>query len=219
MIRGLWLTPVLVLALHTAGCEGKGSTDTGFAITSVAVALRFSGPRYEGSFYQGYLPGTHFAVWVEEAEHTYLQTLGISQSVISVGDYSHLDHLPTWQKRSGTTYEAFRAETQSGVAPSFDAVSRASVYFDADGEDTTLTFVWDLKDRGGDPVPEGAYRSNAEVANTIKDQADAYEVSSEAASVVMELAEDGRATAPPTQHILELSVWCSATPSTKPAPP
>ena len=171
---------------------------------SVVVTLHFSGPRYVGSFYQGYLPATDYAVWVEDGEGKYIKTLGISRSVVSVGKYPHVDHLPTWKAKSGVTYEQLQAETQEGVAPSFDAVSQASVLFGEDLVDTTLTFEWDLRDSQGNRVSEGTYYFCAEVANIAKDRADACEVIHEATCGRLDLEAQTAFPAEPTEHILEL---------------
>lgn len=194
-----------VLILSGTGCEKDKGVKPKPTISSVIVKLRFSGPRYAGTFYTGYLPATDYAVWIEDAGFDYLKTLGISQSVVSVGKYPHLGHLPSWQAKSGITYEDLKAETESGVAPSFDAVSSASVYFQRDITDTTLVFEWDLKDSDGNRVLEGVFYFCAEVANITKDEATTYQVNSETTSGSMDLKEKSTTQADPTQHILELS--------------
>lgn len=189
-----------VVGCLLAAC-GRGSEEVPQA---VVVTLRFSGPRYEGSFYKGYLPATDYAVWVEDGERRYIRTLGISRSVVSVGKYPHLDHLPTWKAKSGVTYEDLKEETSEGVAPSFDAVSRASVLFGEDMADTTLTFEWDLRDSEGNRVPEGTYYFCAEVANISKDTAESYEIIHEVTCGKLDTKSRTVASAEPTEHILEL---------------
>jgi len=194
-----------VLVLSGAGCKKENGVEIKPTIASVIVKLRFSGPRYAGTFYTGFLPATDHAVWIEDAEGHFLKTLGISQSVVSVGDYSHVEHLSTWQAKSGTTYEDLQAETEEGVAPSFDAVSGASVYFQEGITDTTLVLEWDLKDSEGNRVPEGKFYFCAEVANITKDEATAYEINPENTWGLMDLKEGSTTPANSTQHILELS--------------
>jgi len=185
---------VFVAGCLLAAC-GK---ESGKVSRTVVVTLRFSGPRYEGSFYKGYLPATDYAVWVEDGERRYIRTLGISRSVVSVGEHPHLDHLPKWKAKSGLTYEDLKEETSEGVAPSFDAVSRASVLFGEDLADTTLTFEWDLRDL------EGVYYFCAEVANISKDTAESYEVIHEATCGKLDTRSRTVVPAEPTEHILEL---------------
>ncbi len=194
-----------VLVLFGTGCNNDNGVEAKPTISSATITLRFSGPRYAGSFYSGFLPATDHAVWIEEADGQYVKTLGISKSVISVGDSPHLDHLPTWMAKSGTTYEALQAETEEGVAPSFDAVSAASVYFLGDVTDSTLVFEWDLKDGEGNRVLEGNFRFCAEVANIMKDEATAYQINAENTYGSMNLKEQSTTLADSTQHILELS--------------
>ena len=194
-----------VLVLSGSGCEKEKGIEPNPTISSLIVKLHFNGPKYAGTFYTGYLPATDHAVWIEDAGRHYLKTLGISQSVVSVGRYSHLEHLLTWQAKSGITYEDLKAETDLGVAPSFDAVSDASVYFQGDITDTTLVFEWNLKDKEGNRVPEGEFYFCAEVANITKDEATIYQVNNEPTSGLMDLKEGNIVPADPTQHILELS--------------
>ena len=198
----MWRTVAVALGvlLSGMGCSEIIQTEP----KSVVVTLRFSGPRYVGGFYKDYLPATDYAVWVEDGEGEYIKTLGISQSVVSVGKYPHVDHLPTWKAKSGVTYEQLQAETQEGIAPSFDAVSRASVLFREDMVDTTLTFEWDLKDARDQAVPEGTYYFCAEVANIAKDRAVSYEVIHEATRGKLDLKARTASPAEPTEHILEL---------------
>lgn len=194
-----------VLVLFGAGCDNDNGVEAKPTISSATITLRFSGPRYAGTFYPNFFPATDHAVWIEDAKGQYVKTLGISKSVVSVGDYSHLGHLPTWTAKSGTTFEALQAETEEGVAPSFDAVSGASVYFLGDVTDSTLVFEWDLTDKAGERVSEGKFRFCAEVANITKDEATSYQVNNETTCGQMDLKEQSTTLADPTQHILELS--------------
>ena len=101
-------------------------SNSGGNIKSVVIELYFNGPLYQGSFYQGSLPATDYAIWIEDADRNYVETLVVSPSIVSVGQYSHVEHLPSWQKASGVTYEALQKEITEGVAPSFDAVTSAN---------------------------------------------------------------------------------------------
>jgi hypothetical protein len=194
-----------VLVFTGSGCDNDNGVEAKPTISSVIVTFRFSGPRYAGSFYSGFLPATDHAVWIEDAGGQYVKTLGISKSVVSVGDYPHLDHLPSWMAKSGTTYEALQAETEEGMAPSFDAVSGASVYFLGAVTDSTLVFEWDLKDKVGNQVSEGEFRFCAEVANITKDEATSYQINSETTCGLMDLKEQSATSADPTEHILGLT--------------
>ena len=205
MFRILIALCLSVLVFTGTGCDSDNGVEAKPTISSATITLRFSGPRYAGSFYSGFLPATDHAVWIEDADGQYVKTLGISKSVVSVALYSHVDHLPTWMAKSGTTYEALQAETEGGVAPSFDAVSGASVYFVGDVTDSTLVFEWDLKDGEGNRVLEADFRFCAEVANITKDEATSYHINSETTCGLMDLKEQSTTPADPTEHILELS--------------
>jgi hypothetical protein len=205
MFRILIASCLSVLVFTGAGCDNDKGVEAKPTIASAIITLRFSGPRYAGSFYPVFFPATDHAVWIEDAEGQYVKTLGISKSVVSVAQYSHVDHLPTWMAKSGTTYEVLQAETEEGVAPSFDAVSGASVYFVGDVTDSTLGFLWDLKDGEGNHVLEANFRFCAEVANITKDEATSYQINSETTCGLMDLKEQSTTLADPTQHILELS--------------
>ena len=194
-----------VLVYSGAGCDSDKGAEAKPTISSVTVTLRFSGPRYAGSFYSGFLPATDHAVWIEDAEGQYVKTLGISKSVVSVAQYSHVEHLPTWMAKSGTSYEALQAETEEGVAPSFDSVSGASVHFLGAVTDSTLVFEWDLTDKAGNRVSEENFRFCAEVANITKDEATSYQINSETNCGLMDLKEQSATLADPTEHILALS--------------
>ena len=197
-----------VLVFSASGCEKDNGVETEPTLSSVIVKLRFSGPRYAGTFYTGYLPATDHAVWIEDAEGQYLKILGISKTVVSVGQYSHVEHLPTWMAKSGISYEDLTAETEEGMAPSFDAVSGASVYFQEGMTDTTLVFEWNLRDGEGNRVPEGKFYFCAEAANITKNEETAYQINHEAACGLMDLKKGGTAQADATQHISELSAEC-----------
>ena len=205
MFRIIITLCLFVLVLFGTGCDNDNGVEAKPTIVSATITLRFRGPRYAGTFYSGILPATDHAVWIEDAEGQYVKTLGISKSVVSVGDYPHLNHLPTWMVKSGTTFEALQAETEEGVAPSFDAVSGASVYFVGDVTDSTLVFEWDLTDKAGNRVSEDDFRFCAEVANITKNEATSYEINPETTYGLMDLKEQSTTLADPTQHILELS--------------
>ncbi|MCD6335974.1 MAG: hypothetical protein J7M27_11700, partial [Candidatus Latescibacteria bacterium] len=102
-------------------------------------------------------------------------------------------------------FEALQAETEEGIAPSFDAVSGASVYFLGDVTDSTLVFEWDLTDKAGERVSEGEFRFCAEVANITKNEAASYQINGETTCGLMDLKEQITTPADPTEHILALS--------------
>lgn len=203
--RWLFAASAIFLALYAAGCDDDKGVESNAEVQSVTVRLRFSGPRYAGSFYSGYLPATDCAVWVQTASGEHVQTLAVTPTVVSVGDYSHLDHLPAWQASSGVTYAELESQTDSGVAPDFDGVTKASVLFQETAGDTTLVTQWNLEEASAGADEGTEFRFCAEVANISKDAADSYTIISEHTCGTLDLDGPAVTPAPTTEHILELS--------------
>ncbi len=187
-------------------CESEKSKIT-LEPTGIRIQLTLNGPIYQGTFYSGYLPRTDYAIWIEDQNRQYVKTLRITRSVVSVGDYSHVDHLPTWVSKSGITYDKLLEETgnQPGVAPSFEGVTSASPYFPS--EDSTQTFVveWDFTDSHGNAVSPGTYYFCAETANITKNEASSYTIQAETTSGSIDLKKNQIIPASPTAHIRELT--------------
>ncbi|MBD3243800.1 MAG: hypothetical protein GF331_24625 [Chitinivibrionales bacterium] len=143
------------------------------------VSLTYSGPVYEGTFYNGFLPPTDHAIWIQDADGRYVTTLLLNESIVTVGQHgAHLSHVPTWTAVRGETDSALEArmDTVTRMPPEYDAVTGASVTFynepkgDTDQvRDTTLTVEWDFTDYTGAAVAPGTYQFCAEVANIHKD--------------------------------------------------
>lgn len=196
--------PFLVFFLFS--CE-KEKSKTELNPQGIRVHLTLNGPIYQGTFYSGYLPRTDYAIWIEDGNRQYVKTLRITRSVVSVGEYQHVDHLPTWMSKSGITYEKLLEETgnQPGVAPSFEGLTSASPYFPS--EDSTQTFVaeWDFTDANGNAVPSGIYYFCAETANITKNEATSYTIQAENTFGAVDLKKEKITPATPTTHILELT--------------
>ena len=201
------------LAASGSGCGDDNSVDSQPQAASVTVTLRWNGPRYAGGFYSSFLPATDYAVWIESSTGEHVKTLAVTPTVVSVGEYSHLDHLPEWTASTDLTYTDLESETDRGVAPSFDALTRASVLFAPALADTTLSFGWDLQSAEGVPADRGRFRFCAEVANIAKDDASAYEILAECACGQIDLDAFTVTPATPTQHILELSAQLHEAPA------
>lgn len=192
-------------------CE-KEKSKTELNPMGIRIHLTLNGPIYQGTFYSGFLPRTDYAIWIEDGNRNYVKTLRITKSVVSVGEYSHVDHLPAWMSKSDITYEKLQEETenQPGVAPSFEGVTSASPYFPS--EDTTQTFVveWDFKDAKGNPVAPGIYYFCGETANITKNEPTAYTIQAENTFGSVDLKNERITPATPTTHILELTaefIW------------
>ncbi|MBN2201578.1 hypothetical protein JW777_06485 [bacterium] len=175
------------------------------------VVLSASGPRYEGTAYTvpplPALPATDVAVWITDKDGRHVKTLAVTPSVVSVGNYSHVDHLPAFAASAGVTYEALQAETggQMGVAPSFDAVTMASPLFESDAV-RDFQAVWDMTDDAGAAVAKGNYTVWAETANIVKNDPTIYTIRAENTSVPVDLVQEEAGTAAATAHIRSVAV-------------
>lgn len=207
-LGGITLCMLLLMGIS---CE-KEKSKAELGAQKLRIRLTLSGPIYQGTFYSGYLPRTDYAIWIEDQNRNYVKTLQITKSVVSVGDYSHVDHLPTWMSKSGITYEKLQEETgnQPGIAPSFEGITSASPYFPS--EDTTQTFFaeWAFTDGSGKAVSSGIYYFCAESANITKNEATAYTIQAESTFGSVDLGKGKIQPATPTTHIRELSaefIW------------
>jgi hypothetical protein len=187
-------------ALGALMCS-KGTDSPELDIQAVRITLKMSGPRYEGTFYRGFLPRNDYGVWIEDAGRRYVRTLQITPTVVTVDTVhgQHCDHLPAWMASSGVTYAGLQAEIVHGLAPSFaDAVTSASPYFATDSSHT-FTCTWDLKNRSGAAVAPGVFYAVAESGNIRKNDEATIEILAEHTFAKMDLvrgtAEPGAATA------------------------
>jgi hypothetical protein len=206
MIRRVIGAAVCVLALTVLMCS-KDKTKNGPDVKSVKIEVRLNGPIYQGTFYKGYLPPTDCAIWIEDAAHQYIKTVKITKEVVSVGQYSHVNHLPTWMASSGVTYEQLQQETggEEGVSPAFDALTQASPLFPRDSA-KTISGTWDLTDKTGAKVQPGLYYVLAEAANITKDDSTNVTINPEHTSARIDLSAAIAETAPATAHILGMTV-------------
>jgi hypothetical protein len=202
---------ICILALALVMCS-KDKTKKGAGVKSVRVEVRLNGPAYQGSFYQGYLPATDCAVWVEDASHKYVRTLKITAEVVTVGQYSHVSHLPAWAASSGVTFEQLRQETGGldGVSPVYDAMTQASPLATADSV-KTLSCAWNLTDRTGKKVQPGVYYILAEASNITKGDDAVVTIQAEHASTRIDWASGISGTASLTAHIIGMQVQFNMT--------
>lgn len=137
---------------------------------SAVITAQIAGPVYAGNFYKGYLPLTDYAFWIEDADGNYIKTLRISKGAVNVAKTGiHANHLPDWQKATGTASDLKVAnDSLSYVLPQYDGLTSASLKLKANF-DTSLTLLWDFSDTNGTSVPEGEYYICLETANIKKD--------------------------------------------------
>ncbi|MCL2058482.1 MAG: DUF2271 domain-containing protein [Oscillospiraceae bacterium] len=84
-----------------------------------------------------------FAVWVEDMDGNYLQTVFATRWTANGGFKTRPDSIALWVEKSGiTTMPSYYVDAVSGATPQT-------------GE---ITCVWDLTDVNGDTVPLGNYR-------------------------------------------------------------
>jgi hypothetical protein len=207
--RSIGVLSAIALSVPMAGCGGDDGVTKHPQLESVTIKLRYSGPRYSGTFYSGFLPATDLAVWIETGSGEHVQTVSVTPSVVYVGTYSHVEHLPVWQASTGLTYADLEEETEEGIAPSFDGLTHASVLFEDAVDDTTFVCEWDLGEAAGIRLEGDQFRYCAEVANITKSDATAYIVAESACGTV-DLGAGQTTSAAPTAHILELSATLNA---------
>ncbi len=88
-----------------------------------------------------------FAVWIEDAQGALIQTLYATRYTAQGGYLQRPDSIPSWVEKSGLA-----SMSQADV----DAVTGATP------RPGTLSYVWDLTDASGNPVPPGEYRAMVE---------------------------------------------------------
>lgn len=211
MVRRVICAFVCILALTVIMCS-KDKTKKGADFKSIRVEVRLNGPVYLGSFYKGYLPPTDCAIWVEDASHKYVKTLKITAEVVTVGQYSHVNHLPAWAASSGVTFEQLQQETGGleGVSPVYDALTQASPLATADSVKTVIG-TWNLTDKTGKKVQPGVYYVFAEAANITKGDDAVVSIQAEQASSRIDLTSGISGTASLTAHIIGMKVQFNLT--------
>jgi hypothetical protein len=202
MVRRVICVFICILALAVVMCS-KDRTKKGADVKSVRIEVRLNGPVYQGSFYKGFLPPTDCAIWVEDASHKYVRTLIITAEVVTVGQYSHVNHLPAWAASSGVTFEQLQQETGGleGVSPVYDAMTQASPLATADSV-KIVSGAWNLTDKTGKKVQPGVYYILAEAANITKGDDAVVSIQAENASMRIDLTAGISDTASLTAHII-----------------
>lgn len=181
--------------------------------TQVQIMLKATGPRFEGNAYPPTLQVTSdYAIWLEDADRSYIKTLEISPVAVTVDSAhgSHIEHLPTWAAAAGFTYADLEAETEDGVAPSFDGITGASPYFESDTSEKDITTTWDFTDAADQALEAGIYYCCAEVANIIK-EADSlgtvtrFEIKSETLAMQINTSDGTFTTEEPTANLKDMT--------------
>lgn len=161
----------------TNGIEAISAVIITFAVTpdglpeALTIAPNFSGPLFKGNYYSGYLPATGFALWVEDAQGSFVKTLHVSKGMVEVGLYgAHTNHLPIWEAKSGVVIDTSVSDKSLAFIPEeFDGITSASPSFGTTLPDTTLSFSWDFTDANGAAVIPGTYTFHFEAGNIEKD--------------------------------------------------
>jgi hypothetical protein len=211
MVRRIVCAFICILALTVVMCS-KDKTKKGTDVKSVRIEVRLNGPAYQGSFYKGFLPPTDCAIWVEDASHKYVRTLKITAEVVTVGQYSHVNHLPAWAASSGVTFEQLQQETGGleGVSPAYDAMTQASPLATVDSV-KTVSCAWNLTDKTGKKVQPGVYYILAEASNITKGDDGVVTIQAEHASTRIDLTAGISDTASLTAHIIAIQVQFNLT--------
>jgi hypothetical protein len=211
MVRRITSALICVLALAVVMCS-KDKTKKGTDVKSVKIEVRLNGPVYQGSFYKGYLPPTDCAIWIEDAARKYVKTVRITAEVVTVGQYSHLSHLPSWTASSGMTDDQLRQQTGGldGVSPVYDAMTQASPLATADSV-KTVSGTWDLTDKTGRKIQPGVYYVHFEASNITKGDDAVVTIQSEHASSGFDLTAGISGTPSLTAHIIGMQIQFNLT--------
>jgi len=131
-----YLTVVLTVVLLCA-CSGGGAIHEPASPESGSLTISFNFDRQSG------WASNQFAVWIEDMNGNYINTLYATRWTANGGFATRPDSIHQWVEASGVAHMP-----QSEV----DSVSGATP---ASGE---LSYAWDLTDKNGDMVERGEYR-------------------------------------------------------------
>jgi hypothetical protein len=136
MNRLCTLTIAALLLLSFVGCAaGDQAPPTSPASDAVIVSFDYAKQSGHAS--------NQFAVWIEDVDGHYIQTLYATRFTANGGYANRPDSIPAWVAKSDLP-SMTRAEA--------DAITGATP------KSGTLSYIWDLTDKNGDAVAPGAYQ-------------------------------------------------------------
>lgn len=110
---------------------------------------------------------THWVVWIEKEDGTFIKTLKINKSAPKLNKYgsNKLYTLPTWNAKSNASNLVSNdsINTDDSIYVQFDALTAASLNNYGYAEDSR-TVTWDFKDADNNQVAYGTYKYCAEVS-------------------------------------------------------
>lgn len=115
--------------------------NTSSSPASGTTMVSFTPVRYAAAQYPAFV----FAIWITDANNRYIKTIGAQAA-------TRMRYLDKWLTAAGVT-----APTQP------DGVSGASITYPATAAPITVT--WDMKDKAGVFVPQGAYTINFQMTS------------------------------------------------------
>jgi len=117
--------------------ESDPANAVGFANVSGQIVISFDYVRQSGS------ASNQFAVWVEDIDGNYLQTVFATRWTANGGFTTRPDSIALWVEKSGiASMPSYYVDAISGATP----------------QTCEVTCVWDLTDVDGNTVPPGEYR-------------------------------------------------------------
>ena len=127
---------VLCACLSLCACSKKNETVETRTFEAGTLTVTFDFERQSGS------ASNQFAVWIEDIEGNYVNTLYATQWTVQGGYRNRPDSIALWVEKSElTSMQKSDVDAVSGATP------RAG----------NLSYTWDLTDRNGDTVPHGEY--------------------------------------------------------------
>jgi hypothetical protein len=128
------LITLLVAAINVLPVPAEEKTAAGI---SPKVEISFVYQRQTG------MGSNQFAVWIEDSSGKYIKTLYATRFTANGGWQRRAQSLPDWVKAS---------QAANMTTSDIDAITGATP------SSGNLAYVWDCKDKGGNPVPAGEYK-------------------------------------------------------------
>lgn len=126
---------IFAVLLTLVGCAPSASPADAASPVSGAVTISFDFEKQSG------YASNQFAVWIEDADGQYIQTLYATRFTANGGYKNRPDAVPVWVEHSGLA-NMENVDAVTGVTP----------------KSGPLSYTWDLTDTAGVPVPDGTYK-------------------------------------------------------------
>jgi hypothetical protein len=128
---------VAIMFIVSCACGNRGNYTEPSSFESGKLTITFDYAKQSGS------ASNQFAVWLEDMDGNYINTLYATGYTAGGGFKRRPDSIPAWVEKSRLAeMEAAAVDSISGATP----------------KPGTLSYAWDLKDAEGNTVPPGDYK-------------------------------------------------------------